>query len=142
MPDGHEQTVSEALAAWRAAERDSIHSAAQREAAEQAVTATELADDAARRTAHATTAAVTAASEAADAAAMTADAATKLLQVARSERESRELVEREAREVESSRKADHGAAVARADARYGRRSPTLAGDRHPHASADRDTGEA
>jgi hypothetical protein len=115
-----ELTAAEALQAWRDAERKAIRSTAQREAAEEAVTAAGLAEEAARATADASAAAVVAAKEASRAARATSTAAAKVLQATRVEEDALRITEEAALAAEEGARSAHRDAVDRARRRYGR----------------------
>ena len=117
MEQGRKPTVAEALGDWREAERRAIRATAQREAAEVATAAAELAEEAAWATATAAQAAQEAAGQAYRAAEATAQAATKVLQAVQSEGEARRGLEHEAVEAEASAHEVYGAARERAEAK-------------------------
>jgi hypothetical protein len=115
-----EPTVAEALDRWRRAERTTIRATAQREAADDAVEAARLADEAARATAAAADAAMTAATEAARAARATADAAHRFLVRTEADSETAHVAEATAIEEETAAREAHHEARDRAAERLGR----------------------
>lgn len=106
-------STAAALEGWREAERRTVRLTAQREAADQALEAANLAAEAARATSRASDAAVTAASEAARAANATADAADKVLRATIVEGQARRTEESEAIEAEAKARAVYQQAVER-----------------------------
>jgi hypothetical protein len=120
MSNQREPTAAEALQTWRDAERQAIRSTAQREAADEAMAAAGLAEEAARATSQASTAAVVAAREASRAASATSAAAAKVLRAMQVEGDARRVIEKEALAVEGKARSGHRDAVERAERRYGR----------------------
>ncbi len=113
-------TVSEALQTWRDAERHSIRSTAQREAAEEAIEAAQLAEVAATATSAAAASAQRAAGEASRAAEATAEAARRVVTSTLAAGEAKRLDEQTAISAEDTARDGHQAAVQRADERYRR----------------------
>jgi hypothetical protein len=104
-------SASKALDTWRTAERAAVRSTAQREAAELAVEAAELAAHAARETAEA-------ADKASTAARVAAEASQRVLEAARTDADTKRVGERQALAAEVAAHDEHRAAVERTRQRY------------------------